>query len=240
MKYRQIKSGFTLVEILVASALVVTIVSIVYGSWFATSRTASAYRNKMALSVRTQAVLEQMTRQLRCAYVPQSPIAEAIDTGPTRAEKFQAIVTQATGREKPSRYFYGGVDKRKGGFLRFLTTYAAVAGQQFDDRLFEVRYEFDRATNRLCFGRRRFVPTADNGELAAEHVLLNAVESLGVEFYDGRTWLGCWDFAEQHRLPAAVKIELTCQDERGGFKCRSAVVYLWCGQRPNRQVHVRP
>jgi len=62
------KSGFTLVEILVAMAIIVTIVSMVYGSYFATSKSTQAYKSKITLSQQGRKVLEQMARQIRCSY----------------------------------------------------------------------------------------------------------------------------------------------------------------------------
>jgi type II secretory pathway component PulJ len=58
-----------LVEVLVAAAIIVTIVSMVYGSYFATAKSTEAYKAKMTLSGQTRKVLGQMARQIRCSYV---------------------------------------------------------------------------------------------------------------------------------------------------------------------------
>ncbi|MHC4632893.1 MAG: PulJ/GspJ family protein, partial [Planctomycetota bacterium] len=66
------KRGFTLVEILVAMAIIVTIVSMVYGSYFATSKSAETCKAKMALSQQVRKVLQQMARQIRCSYADKA------------------------------------------------------------------------------------------------------------------------------------------------------------------------
>ena len=68
MKNRYGKNGFTLVEILVAMAIIVVIVSLVYGSYFATSKSTQAYKSRIALFQQGRKVLRQMARQIRCSY----------------------------------------------------------------------------------------------------------------------------------------------------------------------------
>ena len=58
--------GFTLVEILVAIALVGIVVSILYGSVAATTRSAQAYRDRLSTSTRGRLVLQQIASTLRC------------------------------------------------------------------------------------------------------------------------------------------------------------------------------
>ena len=62
-------SGFTLIEILVSVTIIATIVSMVYGSYFATAKSADVYKIRMTQSGRTRRVLDQMTRQIRCSYI---------------------------------------------------------------------------------------------------------------------------------------------------------------------------
>ncbi len=68
MKSNPNKKGFTLVEILVAVAIIVTIVSMVYGSYFAASKSTQAYRTKITSFQQGRKMLKQMARQISCAY----------------------------------------------------------------------------------------------------------------------------------------------------------------------------
>jgi prepilin-type N-terminal cleavage/methylation domain-containing protein len=68
MKNKPEKNGFSLVELLVAMTIIVAIVSMLYGSYFATSKSTQVYQSRIALSQQQRKLLGQMARQLRCSY----------------------------------------------------------------------------------------------------------------------------------------------------------------------------
>ncbi|MHC4244281.1 MAG: PulJ/GspJ family protein, partial [Planctomycetota bacterium] len=69
---RRLRAGFTLIEILVAVTIIVTIVSMVYGSYFATAKSTDAYQARMTTSGQTRKVLDRMARQIRCSYIGEA------------------------------------------------------------------------------------------------------------------------------------------------------------------------
>jgi general secretion pathway protein J len=80
-KARQPTTGFTLLEMLVALALVSTITAMVYGSFAATGRSLDLYGRRMACGDRTLLVLRLLSRQLRCAYLPTAAATEPFAAG---------------------------------------------------------------------------------------------------------------------------------------------------------------
>jgi prepilin-type N-terminal cleavage/methylation domain-containing protein len=240
LRSKSAETGFTLLEILIAVAIIAVIVSMVYGSYFATARSTEAYDATMEVSEQARQALAQMARQIRCAYAPQS-----IDRG----QKLQPASGQIRGTtdeerrttydilaEKVPDYFTGGVDRPDGEVLEFITTEGSSAGLQLSNGLFEVVYRFDKSSGVLSVSRQRFI---ERPQSPADHrnwqPVLTGVERLELTFYDGQQWLNKWDFKEKRRPPLAVKIDITCED-RNYRRCRLATIaYVPCHKNQGRK-----
>ena len=130
------KDGFTLVEILVAMAIIVTIVSMVYGSYFATSKSAQAYKSRITLSQQGRKVLGQMTRQIRCSYASKADKNTYPAPIPQQGKADPAIVIN---------YFNGNSDEPSGEILHLVTTNGFSVGLVPSNGLFEVTYKLYQA-----------------------------------------------------------------------------------------------
>ena len=109
MKHGVNKDGFTLLEALVAMAIVVSIVSMVYGSYFATSKSADVYKARMTTSESAGGVLQQMARQIRCSY------ARAAGDSPASIEK--PLLKTKTILDKPVNFIRDPKDILSGALL---------------------------------------------------------------------------------------------------------------------------
>ena len=211
MNGRAVKSGFTLIEILVAMTIIVTIVSMLYGSYFAVSRSTEAYNNKMAESKNAQQVLQQIARQIRCVY--------AQTTFNKENEK----------SENRTNYFSGNSDDLSGEILHLVTTNAISNDSLLPNGLFEVTYQFDKSRGLLYVNQERFTGTYEGTSTKRDWWLLaRKIESVRLAFLDGKQWLQQWDFREQQQLPHAVKINLTFQNENYQQYCYSTTAYICC------------
>jgi len=227
MTHKADKTGFTLIEMLVAVAMIVTIVSMVYGSYSATSRSAEAYKARMTLADRARSVLQQMARQIRCCYGG----APADSTDPTKA----ALPKTAAILQGSVNYFKGGPSAPNGEILHLVTT-SALLGEPPGGGLFDAAYRFDRSTHTLFVSCTRFVQ-APKGLVEERDwsPLIENVEHIELGFFDGRQWLGEWDFTRTKNLPAAVRIDIACRDENRRQCSYGTVAYISCFNTQNNK-----
>jgi len=225
MSRRFHKYGFTLVEVLLATALIATIVSIVYGSYFVISQSVKTCKAGTALSQQGQYALGLLARQIRCSYVPTA------DT-----EK-HASGQKTTVNKDAMDYFSGSSDASGAAKLHFVTTNAFASKRKAADGLFEVDYKLDGKTGVLLLNQRPFVGTPANIRENTWLPVAENIASIELEFFEGHQWLREWSFKDQGHLPAAVRINITCEDEnRREYHC-GTVAYVYCG---TNQGEVRP
>lgn len=221
MNNRSEKNGFTLVEILVAVALIAAILSMVYGSYFATSKSAQACKIRIALSQQGRDLLGQMARQIRCGYVGSAKD----DNYPDRKVSQQ----NKTRPENITSYFNGNSGETGGEVLHLVTTSGISEGLAIKDGLFEVVYKFDKNSNTLFFNHERLLDAPQNViENRNWQPLAENIASIELAFSDGRQWLHRWDFKEKGELPLAVKINITCEDENYRQYLYGTIAYVCC------------
>jgi prepilin-type N-terminal cleavage/methylation domain-containing protein len=225
------RDGFTLFEILVAMAIIVAIVSMMYGSYFVTSKSIRVCKDKLSLSQQGQMVLTEMSRQIRCSYARcfNKPMSETAS----------AHLSAKPADEPVIDYFSGNSDAPNGEILHLVTTNDAFGGkQEAGDGLFEVTYKFDKSRCMLFVNSKGFVSTSrdDVGKGPWRPIAKN-VKAVELSFFDGRQWLGNWDFRNNGQPPCAVKIEIVSMDKNGRqYQC-GTVADLLC--RKNRAEKTR-
>jgi type II secretion system protein J len=218
------KNGFTLVEILVSMAIMLTVISIVYGSYFAASTSAQTCKAKLNLLQDLRIVLDRMSRQISSVYA--GPVAE------TSQEKNSLP-------ENSFSYFKSSPSYSNGELLHLVAARSFFPQQKTacseycrtTDGLFDVAYRFDRTGRTLLLSQEPFIGTKQNIDTQKHwQPLLDNVESIELEFFDGKQWLRTWDFDDAAALPLAAKIRITCENEnRQKFSC-SAAAYIPCSR----------
>lgn len=216
--------GFTLVEMLVATAIIATIVSMVYGSYFAASQSARVHKVRLTCSNSVHNALQKMAGEIRCAYAPAS--AESDD--PSRPD-----VQFAGGEDKGTKYlcafFNGNSGSQPGEILRFVTARTIGGRSNRQDGLFAVAYRFDETGGTIWVNRERFADQTDSGPDSGKWLLLVAgVTEVAIKYYDGLQWFDQWDFNQQKKLPVAVRIDIAAQYETSRTYCSSTVAYVYC------------
>jgi type II secretion system protein J len=219
-----LSTGFTLVEVLVALALTGTIVTIVYGSFTATSRSVDLYSSRMACGDRACLVLRLMARQFRCAYVPSwgtNPVAASLQNSTLSAPP-------AVSRIEPI--------EATGEILSFITTAGMGTGTDPSMSLCRVLYRCDPSSGTLSISCEPYMYGADHlQDSRTWQPILTGVKSLEVQFYDGRWWQARWTGGVDQTLPQSVRIALTVVDEKDRVHEFKTMVPLGCRRAPPKQ-----
>jgi prepilin-type N-terminal cleavage/methylation domain-containing protein len=232
MKSRYDKNGFTLVEILIATTIIVAILSMVYGSYFATSKSTRAYKSRIALLQQGRKVLGQMARQIRCSYAGTTE-------EPTPPITLTSISQQR--KEIPEnviRYFDSDQDNPIGEILHLVTTSGFLGSQDTTDGLFDVTYKFDKNKGALFLSQRRFTGAPESAmQKRSWQLVASNISRLELAFFDGQQWLKNWSFNNKKRLPSAVKLDITCEDENYRQYHYGTTVYVhsWKNQSEKTQ-----
>ncbi len=225
------QSGFTLIEILIAMTMIVTIVSMVYGSYAATSEARNIYDSRLTCSGRAHLVLRLMSRQIRCAYAPTNePNATESDE---RTDKIQIKETVEV--------FYGDAGNTRGQFLHFITTAGLGHTLTTQRGLSRIGYQYDQRTGTLSIDYGPYEKRSDTKKrIASWQPILYGVTAIEVEFHDGKQWQSQWRNRRTDELPRAVKITLTLLDDSNRehqfttavpILCRSKSIALTSSQK---------
>lgn len=211
------KKGFTLVEILVAVAIITAILSMVYGSYYVTTRSMQVCKRRIELSQGARELLEKMAQQIRCCYAGtvNKPTPPAGRNGVQKEETTESIIN----------YFSGNSTEKDGRILYLVTTNNILDKQA--PGLFEVIYKFDKNNRKIFVSADNFVDGRKRlNENRNWQMLAENIESITLQFSNGRDWLAAWDFEEKKMLPNAVKINITCQDEKERQYCFGTAAYI--------------
>ncbi|UCF13986.1 MAG: prepilin-type N-terminal cleavage/methylation domain-containing protein [Phycisphaerales bacterium] len=225
MNNRMRQHGFTLVELLVAVALIATILSMAYGSYVTTMKSAEACKSRIVLSEQGRKTLERIARHVRCSYAG-AVCDDNDDTGSSNDQ-------QETKTEQRVNYFNGDARSPNGEILHLVTTCGLSEDREFEHGLFEVSYRFNRRTRQLATSEVRFVGKVQKTRKRDWKVISDKVESVDLEFFDGKSWLRRWDFTDKKGLPRAVRIEITGRNENLQRYDYSTVAYINVS-RPSR------
>jgi len=213
------KAGFTLVELLVAFAIILAIVTMVYGSYFAISESAQVYKSRLAVYEQVRKVLDGMSQQVRCLYADTTlaPVRNPSDE-----------------RKDIIKYFEGDMDAMSGEILHFVTTHGIFCSQQEAKGLFDVIYKFDRGAGTLYLSQTSFVNGATKRiEKRNWRPLAENVREVELAFFDGKQWVSEWDFKQKRKVPRAVKVSITCEDENQRQYSCSTIADVCCWNNRN-------
>ena len=221
MKTRYHQYGFTLIEILVAAAIIVSILSMIFGTYFVSSKSTQVAGDRMIAFQQTRKILAHLTRQIRCSYA-DTVSNSAYEAKPISKQKKKTL-------QSSPDYFSCRPDNPTGQILHLITTSGFGRRQKPTNGLFEVTYKFDKSKGRLWLSQERFVGTDKNSiDKKVWRPIAENIESLEFAFFDGRKWLNNWSFKTIKKLPNAVKIDVTFEDQTSRTYKYGTVAYVCC------------
>ena len=115
--------------------------------------------------------------------------------------------------------------------MYLVTTYKLFCDDGNANGLIDAAYKFDKNIGALYLSQRRFTgATEKNIEDRSWRPILVNVESVELCFFDGRQWFRQWDFKQKKKLPVAVKIDITCEDENSRQCNYGTIAYVDCSK----------
>ena len=200
--------GFTLLEILIAMAILAVLATMVYASFDASIKLIERVDSEADIYREARFILARLSEELSMAYRPKGKaMPEAIFVGQNGV---------MAGRPQDS--------------LRFtsLSHPRSVMDEAASDlNLIEYRFERGPEDKRwvlLHRERNNLYGLSQGG--SGEFVIGEGIYSLNLRYFDGKTWVDGWDAENEKALPLAVEIEIQFQEPRGGQRSFKSWVEL--------------
>ena len=218
------REAFTLLEIIIALSMIVLILGSVYGAYAAAARALAHSKPKHALQQQATVFLQRIASEIRCSYAgyqeesPQ-PAASNIRTG--ERERL---------RQEDASLFEGREVSSGRSFLQFVTSAVASKREHSLGGLAIVEYMLDSSTNTLSRSKRRYIGGFEVDKDSHNWlVVLENVQAISVEYFDGDEWLNEWNSnGMKGLLPQAVGISLVMQSEDVGPLSFESTVKIVC------------
>jgi len=216
MNKHQRHNGFTLLEMLVALAIIALIVSAVYASYISSAQSSSRCQSKITRNHQARTILHLMTRQIRCAYLNHPPRQDNRFTTNSATNDIDM--------------FYGDPDNSKGLILRFDTNCGTQNGRPVNG-LYQAAYLYDKLNNQLLY-RQAPAFARDNTWYKTDNeiptLIIDNIRQVTLSFYDGRQWHNRWHYSKHKSLPCAVKITLEFTDDNGTSQKYRTIAAINC------------
>jgi type II secretion system protein J len=208
--------GFTLLEILIATAASALVLAAIYTMFSGAVRMRDrATERSREARLRTRAV-SVIRNDLRGGLISGGSLAATLTGSRSSAEtQFPGYLrfTTTTGRDSEDEQF---------GDVQEVEYFVAAASDAADHK----SGVLVRAVNRTLLAPVR--------EVTREESLLGNVEALEVQFYDGSSWVDAWEVNEtDSTLPRAIRIRIrqSGPDEMGDAPAPIEILSLWDTER---------
>jgi prepilin-type N-terminal cleavage/methylation domain-containing protein len=228
---RQSGSGFTLIEVVVATAILALIFSIVFGSFFYTINNAEEQEERASIYHRANFILNNISENISSAYVPLSTLKSE-----SQESENATVLAQPAEEEEETQPVFAGKDAsdkeadtdslsafianiRFGGsangggfvYVKYDVVSADEAGEE------EVFSDVNNPFLLRCSVESPFFSkeTEELDEQAQTWDWELSVRSFSVEYSDGAGWLNEWSYEEKKELPMAIKVEIELADSSG-------------------------
>ena len=229
MKYSISKNrnAFTLLEILVALSIAALIMSSVYGSYHATTKSILHCKPKSIVEQEARLFLQRFTSELRCSYAgtvnpfSDKPVEYTL-TSEMNLESFQ---------KKESPLFASEEIIRGNVFLQFVTSSFTSSPYHNIGGLAVVSYKLDNSGKVLLRNVRNYIKgyEQNDNDLKWQPVLSN-VKNITCEYLEDDKWKENWKSTETKVLPKVVKISLVLDDGQTGPITFESSANIMCGR----------
>lgn len=215
---RKNQTAFTLIEMLIATTLIVLIVSVAYGTWITTAPTASRLKSSIAAAPIHRTILTQISRQLRGCYVEAS----------NDELKNKTNTNQKIKRTTPKKtvVFLAKNNSTDGIICQYLTTTGFFYGKDETLNLLAVRYRYESVQQQLLYQQQPYFNNDKRTWPDTWHTVANQITEVSIQCFDGKTWKDHWDYNKEKQLPHAVKLTYTATDKTDHQETYTALATL--------------
>lgn len=204
------RAGFTLVETLIASAILVIIASMVFEAFAVTLTAGKGLEERAELHHTARFIIRKLTEDLSSASLYTNSSAGSF-----------AGADRKSGGENADELAFTGF----GG--RILLT-----GTAPDQARVTWKAEAAPGAKRLTLkrGENHFITGFDEArEMAEEMEVTGSLKSFDLKYFDNGTWLEGFDANLAKRLPKAVALNFTLEDDDGRTLTKKAVIPVGAG-----------
>jgi type II secretion system protein J len=197
MGWHNRNGGFTLLELLVATAIAAIVLLVINATFFSALRLHNTTHEKIDTDLELQRTLGIIRRDLAGIVLPGNPQATNVLFGQLTTETFTSTSMDTSGGERVSPDLY--------------TTSGRIDGWNSFSDVQMVSYFLTPATdgptkNLVRLVTRNLLPVQDM--VGDEQTLLTGIQSATISFYDGTDWTDTWDSPTTSMLPTAIKFSI--------------------------------
>jgi type II secretion system protein J len=191
--------GFTLLEVLMAVAIMLMIVTVIYATFFTAGRNVKQAEASRDATDLARTLVTKLSTDIAGAYINPNMNVPVVTT------IFYGQSVQPETETELDKNRYDALD------LTTLTNWRTPDSQETD--LWEVSYYFNQkpdGSGYVMMRREKRQLSNDTPALQGgiEYTMTDRVRSLQLRYYDGTSWLDQWDSRSLQTLPNAVEITL--------------------------------
>lgn len=229
------RRAFTLLEIIIALSMLILILGSVYGTYTAATRSLRHSAPRHDLQQQASIFLQRIDSEIRCCYAGYKYESPRAATKNNQTDEREHL------KQKDVSLFKGGATSSGRSILQFVTSALASKREYSLGGLATVEYMFNRSTNTLSRSKRRYIGGfEDDKDNNRWIVVLENVQAIKIEYFDGRDWLKEWNSNDMEGLlPKAIRISLVMQSEDVGPLSFESTVRIVCRERQTRDLTIQ-
>lgn len=197
--HRTAQRGFTLLELLIATAVGAVVLLVIQTTYFGALRLHNTTHDRLAEDLVVQRTLGIIRRDLAGIMLPGGTLS-----GQLQSDSFSSTITGSYGdRVSPDVFTNSGKIDGWNPFseVQMVAYYLAPPSGS------------DKGRDLVRVVTRNLLPVQES--VPEDQVILSGVESASMMFYDGYAWVDTWDTEATSTLPAALKFSLVMAAREG-------------------------
>lgn len=214
---RNARRGFTLLELLLATAVGAIVLLVINSTFFASLRLHNTTHEKIDDDLVIQRTLNIVRKDLAGIMIPANPQA----TTYTLSGQLQTESTTMNALDNTSERVTPDI-YTSSGKIDGWTPFADVQMVSY----YLTPATDGTATKSLVRVVSRNMLSAANETVVEEQTLLHGVLSAGIAYYDGVDWIDYWDSATSTSLPTAIKFAFAMAPRDGNMRSDPAPIEL--------------